>query len=456
MKKLFLLLLASLFTGVQQISAQSEKDNYVTITTQSGDYDGMWSFYVAPYDVPFVPGCWIDWNNNGVKEDGEDITEDDWMNSVLHPIDSNTISIHGNITYMSFYGLTLTAVDISNTDALVDLDLSGNLLETIDLSKNTSVKTINLSENNFKTIDFVNAPQFKSSSLSYDPELTSLDISSQKALTDFVFTDNENISSFDFSKNPNLEFLYLEAIPLEKIDLSANTKLTQISIAFTSLSDITLPEAPGMKSIALHNNNLSGTIDASQYKHLEDIFFQNNNVNNLIIAKDVKELNIISCYMNDLQTASFMPVINNLYDRSLDEELYRGCIFMIDSEPLDESVVDKNSLTESAVLDAAAKAWDVIDYAGANMYPYPGIDDAVGILDVRNTTHSLTVSRIADRVVVKVPATLIGRTLTVYDMSGREVYTRRLTTSTTLTPSLDARHGTYIFTVDRQSIKAEI
>lgn len=450
------MLLASLCVGAQKTSAQTTSENCVTITTESGDYDGQWYFNVAPYEAPFVPGCWVDWNNNGVKEEGEEITEADWMDSVSHEVVSKQISIYGDISFLSLYGLTLTDIDVSHTDVLDYLDVSGNNLETIDFSKNKSIKTIILGDNPFKSIDFVNAPQFKSITLSQNYNLTEVDITTQKELTDFVFTDNENISHFDFTANPNLEFLYLEAIPIETIDLTPNKNLRELLIAFSDLKDIKLPDAPAMKTISLYSNKMSGTIDLSRYTHLEDIFIQNNKFNNLIIAKDIKELYILSCFMNDLQTANFRPVINNLYDRSQDEDLVRGCIFMVDSEPFDEGAVDSNSLTESAVLDAINKGWDVIDYAGANMYPYIGIDDALGIKEARRTARDIFVTEMGNQVVVKAPVALVGKTLNVFDMGGTLVYSTRISSAITRIPALNGKNGVFLFKVDRQSVKAEI
>ena len=457
MKKVIsLMLLASLCMGAQKTSAQTETQNYVTITTESGDYDGQWYFNVAPYEAEFVPGCWVDWNNNGVKEDGEEITIADWMDSVSHELVSNTITIYGDITYLNLYGLTLTDVDLSHTSVLADVDLSGNLLQSIDLSKNTSIKKINLGENPLKTIDFVNAPQFKSIALSMNQELTSLDISTQKELQEFIFTDNENISNFDFTANPNLDFLYLEAVPIKKLDLTPNKKLTQLLVAFTDLDEIKLPESPKMKTVSLYCNKLSGTLDVSQYKHLEDVFLQNNNIDNLVLAKDIKELYIISCFMNNLQTASFMPVINNLYDRTQEEGLERGCIFMVDSEPFESDVEDKNSLTESAVLEAINKGWDVIDYAGANMYPYIGVDDATGIKDARKTQRDIIVTEIAGQTAVQAPVSMIGKTIYVYDMTGSLIATKRISSPLTRITELSGKKGVFMFKAGRQCVKAEI
>ena len=457
MKKfLSLMLLASLTIVSQKMSAQTGNENYVTITTESGNYDGQWVFCVAPYEQPFVEGCWIDWNNNGTKEEGEDITEDEWLGFVVHELDSKTISIYGDITYMNFYGLSLTDIDFSHSNTLEYLDVSGNLLESIDLSKTTSIKDVILGDNPFSSIDFVNAPQLRTINLSWNPNLTEVDISTQKALEEFVFTDNENISHFDFTPNPNLKILYLEALPIETIDLTPNTKLTQIQVAFSDLKEIKLPDAPGMESVALYNNNMSGTLDVSGYPNLKDVFLHNNNFSELIIPKNAKDLAVICCFMNDLQTDKFMPVINDVFDRTTDPELTRGCVFMVDSEPTDENVVDKNSLTESAVDILMEKGWDAIDYAGANMYPYFGIDDVTGIKEARYSKREIIVSEVAGQVVVKVPVTMIGKTLAVFDAAGALVYTTKLTSSFTRIPALNNKKGAYIFKVNRQTVKAEI
>ena len=445
------MLAASLCCGTRVSMAQNGGDNYVVIETSGGDYEGRWFFNVAPYEAEFVPGCWVDWNNNGTEDEGEAITEDDWMNSVENDMVSKRITIHGDITYLSLYGLTLTDIDLSHTDVLDFLDVSGNLLENIDLSVNSSIKDLSIGDNPMSSVDLVNAPKLRSLSMSMNQNITEVDLSAQDKLEEFIFTDNENIGSFDFSANPELKFIYLEAVPLKKIDLSPNTKLEELNIAFTSLEDIKLPAGAPIKSIALHNNMLSGTLDLSGYKNLTDIFFQNNNINKLVIDKDLKDLYIISCYMNDLQTDDFMPVIDNLYDRN---GMDHGCIFMVDSEPLDEDTADKNSLTTTAVDICMDKAWDTIDYAGANMYPYFGIDDDVtSVNHVHGKQRSIAVTEIAGQPAVKASADLIGRVLNVYDAGGNLLYTRRITSSLTLMPSLKDADGTLLFNVGRETIK---
>lgn len=135
-------------------------------------------------------------------------------------LEKQTVTIKGDITYITFYEPMLTALDVSknpileylyihyNISTLASLDVSKNTalttlicfgcqLKELDVSKNTALKALSCDENNLTSLDVSNCPKLEVLRCGYN-KLTSLDI----------------------SKNPELKFLHCQGNKIKAEEMS--------------------------------------------------------------------------------------------------------------------------------------------------------------------------------------------------------------------------------------------
>ncbi len=80
---------------------------------------------------------WIDLNNNGTKDSGEDeITFDDF---VYFNLGAQTVTIYGKVTTFNCSNQNITELDVTKNPVLQALNCSHNSLSTLDVSKNTGL-----------------------------------------------------------------------------------------------------------------------------------------------------------------------------------------------------------------------------------------------------------------------------------------------------------------------------
>lgn len=117
--------------------------------------------YVGDDDKP--DDVWIDLNNNGTKDSGEEIVDDR-----KYTLGAKTITIYGKVTelacahenftkldvskntaleYLTCIDCQLTELDVSKNTALVELFCVANQLTKLDLSKNTALRMLSCSIN---------------------------------------------------------------------------------------------------------------------------------------------------------------------------------------------------------------------------------------------------------------------------------------------------------------------
>ena len=143
-----------------------------------------------------------------------------------------------NLTDLNLDGNELTEIDLSKFPKLFALSLVNNKLKTFDLSPAKSLGLAYLSGNKMKEIKFDN------------PHLWNLDLSKN---------DFETIS---LDKLPELEQLWLNSNKLTKVDVSKNTKLRVLNVVDNKLkfSTMPLPESNGRK-FDKYSYNLQAPLD---------------------------------------------------------------------------------------------------------------------------------------------------------------------------------------------------
>jgi len=97
---------------------------------------------------------WIDLNNNGKKDSGEDnVTFGDWANYTL---EAQTVTIYGKVTCLNCSKNSLTALDVSHNAALQELYCYQNSLTKLDVTKNTALTSLDCNTNSLTALDVPN------------------------------------------------------------------------------------------------------------------------------------------------------------------------------------------------------------------------------------------------------------------------------------------------------------
>ncbi len=151
------LIIFILFSSLVSLSfGQTDNDYSISFTTAKGIGEEIRISVHA--DGVIRPYIWIDLNNNGVREPGEDVqTFDQWRdgNTPTYTVGAETITVHGRISQFGVEGGELTSIDFSNASQFVRLWLADNNLESIDLSGQTGgtngyLNILRLSRNQLK------------------------------------------------------------------------------------------------------------------------------------------------------------------------------------------------------------------------------------------------------------------------------------------------------------------
>ncbi|WP_264531898.1 T9SS type A sorting domain-containing protein [Flavobacterium sp. N502540] len=264
---------------------------------------------------------------------------------------------------------TISALDLSNSSisdltgiegftALTNLNVSNNVLQKLDVSKNAAINTLNTANNAALTCiqvsdltaaakwavtkdafthfnldcnvyTLIPDPNFEDKLIALNidrdgkngkvktesiSKVTSLNISQSsisdltgiqdfKSLTDLEVTHNK-ISVIDLSKNAELSSLSMYGNNLKAIDLQHNTKLTFLSLPYNALT----------------------SLDVSKNKELIGLYCSNNQIEKLDVSKNLKLSNIMAD-TNALTSANLKNGKNTLiYNFSLAQNPNLSCI----------------------------------------------------------------------------------------------------------------------------------
>ena len=120
-----------------------------------------------------------------------------------------------------------------------DSNSAGNLLTSIDVSKNGKLKYLNVGNNNIDgTVDVSNNPELIELVINNN-KITSLDVASNPKLENIIVNTNQ-LTSLDLTENPLLETLVIAGNSIPEIDLSKNTELNTLVVNSDVLVDLDL------------------------------------------------------------------------------------------------------------------------------------------------------------------------------------------------------------------------
>ena len=151
--------------GISSICAQTPpsydvNQPYITVTTSRES--GVWHFKFQA-DEADQSSVWIDLNNNGSYDQGEEGM--DFGAYYSHIQSSKTIKLYGKIKEFQCLANSVTELDVTGNPELQVLWCTYNLISSLDVSKNTKLKTLFCYGNKLTTLDVSN-----------NTELTDLDV----------------------------------------------------------------------------------------------------------------------------------------------------------------------------------------------------------------------------------------------------------------------------------------
>lgn len=182
----------------------------------------------------------------------------------------------------------ITSLDITNyygnyiTDAtgleafvnLTSLTFRCNVVDKLDLSKNTKLKQIIAYDNALQTIDVSECTQLEelhvgSEGFCFKNKLSSLDVSNNAKLK-ILRCGNNQISELKLSQNPELEILECHLNLITEIDLSNNRALVELTAWDNQLANLDVSNCPSLKVLDFRGNNIK-KMDLSKNESLEEL-----------------------------------------------------------------------------------------------------------------------------------------------------------------------------------------
>lgn len=231
----------------------------------------------------------------------------------------------------------ITKINLENTPSLINLNVMGNKLESINLDCLKNLSYLNASNNKLKSLD-----------LSSNPEITRLSI------------EKNNLETINLNNNAKLEYLIAFNNDLSDLDLSKCMNLTTLNVANNSLTVLDISNNTKLVTVSVQYVNGKGSLKeiklGSEYPNLTGLYFSNNNVESFDFNKlTSKNMITVEGYYNKLKYAdlsgiqsrktstSFYLSGNNLlgYDRG---ENFNGTLDISGQLPTDVEMNEKGEV----------------------------------------------------------------------------------------------------------------
>ncbi len=272
------------------------------------------------------PNIWIDINNNGTRDTGEDVTIFS-PGSQQFTLQSQTFSIYGDVEILKVSSKKITSLKVDENISLKELFCTDNKISNIDVSQNIKLETLFLYRNQITSINVTKNPKLKKLYVS-DNKLKTLDVSKNNDLEELSFSFNSNISVTNF-----------------------NPKLTVLSCAGTSLTSLDVSKLPLLKELICNSNNIK-TLDVTSNTKLEKLICLSCGLKELDLSKN-PSLKRVNCCYNSIREDNAYKLINSLVNRSSASD-YAILDFFV------KSTSESNMCTKGDVKIAFNKKWKVL------------------------------------------------------------------------------------------------
>ncbi|MCZ2392280.1 MAG: hypothetical protein LC105_00275, partial [Chitinophagales bacterium] len=201
---------------------------------------------------------------------------------------------------------------------LVELSISGNRLQTIDLTNLTKLESLDLNWNNLSGLDVnqLSNLKFLNCGRNY---ITTLDISNLSKLSAIYTDDSYNLLEVNLTNLPSLKtFSARYGRVLSSLSLNNLDSLEKVDCTGNKLSSLNFNNTKNIKQLGLYQNSLSH-INLSELIHLENLSVSRNGLTDLDLRNATK-LNQLTCEENqiknlnlsNLQNLTYLSCFNNL------------------------------------------------------------------------------------------------------------------------------------------------
>jgi len=176
-----------------------------------------------------------------------------------------------NLKFLSAARQKIERVDLSSNTLLDTLNILGNRLSSIDLSKNTNLIFVDMQSNDFSSsssiVGLSNATNLKDLDLSHN-YLEEFSIHNESL--EILHMSHNDLKSIDTDGAINLQHVFMPSNQLETVDFSTNISLETLLIAGNKLQHIDLENNTRLTHLYVASNSLT-RLDVSHNNELEDL-----------------------------------------------------------------------------------------------------------------------------------------------------------------------------------------
>lgn len=206
---------------------------------------------------------------------------------------------------------------IEHMPNLNDLRCEGNLLTSIDVSKNAALEILRCGINQLTSLDLSNNPALVELNCWRNP-MTRLDVSKNAALTGLI-VERCQFTDLDVSHNPVLEYLYCNDNRLTDLDVSNNPELATLHIGNNLLTSIDVSQNINLKNLTCRENPIT-CLDVSNNPLLISLDVDYTPITSLDVSKN-PDLRHLYCRHNPYLTELWMQEGHTFINLDYDSEI---------------------------------------------------------------------------------------------------------------------------------------
>ncbi|MFK8287671.1 leucine-rich repeat domain-containing protein [Capnocytophaga canimorsus] len=302
--------------GGAVINKEAAKDGYMIFITSRNKGEKIYFGIDAKKEDQ--ANVWVDLNNNGQKEEGEDVSPDTFGSEKHFKVDSQTIVVYGKVTEINDVDseFLVTAADIRhNPDLEVFSFESSENFEPVDISKNLNLKELYFESKKLTSLDVSKHVKLETLSVA-NANLTILDVSKNTELMYLYTEGNKNLTKLDVSKNTKLKGLYCKDNGLTSLDVSHNTALEYLNCVGNKLKSLDVSNNKALEDLDCYNNGLKELV-IGEKTALNSLDCQENQLTALDLSGvSGEKLPSITCYKNQIKEENMSNFIKSLPDRN--------------------------------------------------------------------------------------------------------------------------------------------
>jgi len=226
-------------------------------------------------------------------------------NSITNIIFSS--SNNYTLEQLNLYGNQIANIDLTKLYALKDLSLGGNPLNSLNLSSNTMLEDLNFGYGGFP-IDSASGVTFPTIPIS------TIDLSTNTLLQALSF-GNTQITSLDVSNHPDLQGIGVGENQLTSININGAINLVVLNCFSNQLTSLDLSTNTNLYNLICYNNQLT-SLDLSTNTNLYNLLCYDNQLTSLDLSNN-PVLSYLDCSSNQLTSLDLSGISIFLFNNSV-------------------------------------------------------------------------------------------------------------------------------------------